>query len=384
MAKREKGKDGYFRAKIKYKGETIDVRSQSEKELEEKIRQKKNEIDSGVSVRGKDATFKERGDAWLELKKPDITYPVYKAYKTTLEKYAYPDIGDMKISQVTKSDILGIISGQAEQSAWTRARIGMVMSTVFALAVEDKIITSNPVSSVKVKLPSGSNVRSLTDDEVKLLMSVCEHNPYGLWIEMLYYTGIRQQESVPLTWGRINKKTKTVRIYEALKATGKIGDPKNAYSFREVVIPDDFYNKLMAREGKPDELIFPTEHIKNTNRGGKKMTRKAMARRWKSILRDMDILSGRKTERNKLVGDSMLAPDLTLLCLRHTYATNLCRAGIDVKTAISLMGHSDADMIMKIYSDYTKDQERKAQEKLSAFFSPENEESGSKGGSDNK
>ena len=41
--------------------------------------------------------------------------------------------------------------------------------------------------------------------------------------------------------------------------------------------------------------------------------------------------------------------------LRHTYATNILKAGIDLKTAQKLLGHSTIAMTMDIYNHITID-----------------------------
>ena len=46
---------------------------------------------------------------------------------------------------------------------------------------------------------------------------------------------------------------------------------------------------------------------------------------------------------------------------RHSFCTMICEAGVDVKTAMAWMGHSDAKMIQQIYDHLTKERERQAE-----------------------
>ena len=52
--------------------------------------------------------------------------------------------------------------------------------------------------------------------------------------------------------------------------------------------------------------------------------------------------------------------------IRHTYATNLYYAGVDLKTAQKLMGHSSLKMLMEIYTHYDEAQDDSA-DKLEAY-----------------
>ena len=58
---------------------------------------------------------------------------------------------------------------------------------------------------------------------------------------------------------------------------------------------------------------------------------------------------GAKTERNQIV-ESVVAPDLTPYCLRHTFCTDLQKAGVPINVAKELMGHSDIQTTANIYT----------------------------------
>ena len=63
----------------------------------------------------------------------------------------------------------------------------------------------------------------------------------------------------------------------------------------------------------------------------------------------MNIAMGCEVYRNEIVND-LVAPDLVPYCLRHTYCTDLCRAGVDMRIAQKLMGHSDVRITANIYT----------------------------------
>ena len=55
--------------------------------------------------------------------------------------------------------------------------------------------------------------------------------------------------------------------------------------------------------------------------------------------------------------------------LRHTYASMLYAAGVDVKTASELLGHSDIEITMKIYTHLTEQEKKLSIKKYSIFLS---------------
>lgn len=54
--------------------------------------------------------------------------------------------------------------------------------------------------------------------------------------------------------------------------------------------------------------------------------------------------------------------------LRHTYATRLFEAGIPPKTVQHLMGHSDIETTMNIYTHVMKEQKLEAIDKINSIF----------------
>ena len=59
---------------------------------------------------------------------------------------------------------------------------------------------------------------------------------------------------------------------------------------------------------------------------------------------------GCKVYRNALVPPMPLAEDFVPYDLRHTYCTDLARAGVDIRTAQKLMGHANISVTADIYT----------------------------------
>ena len=51
----------------------------------------------------------------------------------------------------------------------------------------------------------------------------------------------------------------------------------------------------------------------------------------------------------------LLLPHISCHMLRHTFATRLCEAGVNIKVIQDVLGHSDIRVIMDVYAEATKD-----------------------------
>ena len=67
--------------------------------------------------------------------------------------------------------------------------------------------------------------------------------------------------------------------------------------------------------------------------------------------------------------DPVLLPRFSCHNLRHTFATRLCEADVNIKVIQELLGHSDFSTTMDIYTDVTKDLKEREINKLNGTFS---------------
>lgn len=80
---------------------------------------------------------------------------------------------------------------------------------------------------------------------------------------------------------------------------------------------------------------------------------------WDSYLHYLNIKAGGRDasrSRRKLSVIDNLTPHM----FRHTYATILYNAGVDVKSAQRFLGHADINMTLKIYTHLSEQKEQEA------------------------
>ena len=63
-----------------------------------------------------------------------------------------------------------------------------------------------------------------------------------------------------------------------------------------------------------------------------------------------------------------LLPRFSCHTLRHTFCTNLCAAGVDVKTISEIPGHADVRVTLEIYAEVTKDMKNRAVKSLEDYL----------------
>ena len=93
------------------------------------------------------------------------------------------------------------------------------------------------------------------------------------------------------------------------------------------------------------------------------MSEIAYRRAWESYQHFLNIEAGSSnaTRSKKKV---VAVEPFTAHQLRHTYATILYEAGVDVLTAQRLLGHADVETTLRIYTHLTKEKQRASLEAL--------------------
>ena len=249
----------------------------------------------------------------------------------------------------------------------------MVMKAAFAQAAASHLIPYDPALNLRLPATEKNARRSLTDEERRVFDKVAaEDKKHGLFFRVLIGTGIRPGEAVALQVGDLDFNTKTLNICKAVESgTNIISTPKTDAGNRQVPIPDNLIYDLEASvEGKA-ETDFVFTQVRD---GVSMLTSTCVKKYWDSFTRQMDLAMGAEhtgkwhiydpsdlypngspmypdpRDKSKPRNGHKLAPDLCLYCLRHTYCTDLQKAGVPLNVAKVLMGHSDISVTANIYS----------------------------------
>jgi integrase len=184
---------------------------------------------------------------------------------------------------------------------------------VLAKAVEWEMIADNPFRGVHNLRVATRLDRVLTAEEETRLLTACDQVRSHFLkpaIILAIHTGLRRGELLGLEWSRIDFARKTIHIINAKSSAGDRMIPMNQTTF--VVLSD------LAKE-RQSEFVFAS----NRNIGHQFHDLK---RGFKKALQISNIWGLRWHD------------------LRHTFASRLIRAGVDLITVQLLMGHSRVAM----------------------------------------
>lgn len=252
-------------------------------------------------------------------------------YRRDMERWSIPYFGRARLEEVEPPDVRAFIC-HLEAAGLRPATIRAILAPVkamYATAVEDGVVRSNPTSSVRVAartLQLQREVRALTRAELKLLLG---HIPpdWRLFFELLAQSGLRISEAIGLTWADVQFGSNPCLLIRRQDCRGEVGELKSDSSRRDVPLSPSLAERLWAigadRPGS-DRLFtspqgFPLSYG-NLRRRILVPAAKAAGLEW-----------------------------VTFHTFRHTCASLLFEAGRDLKQVSAWLGHTDPAFTLRTY-----------------------------------
>ena len=198
------------------------------------------------------------------------------------------------------------------------------LKTVFNLAIKNGKAITNPVRQIKMFLDPAKRIRFLTQDETRLLMGACDDKLRPLVIIALH-TGMRRGEILNLRWGDIDFDNRLLWVGETKTGEG-----------RYIPMNETVINMLNKRQDKTqDKLLFAKNEY----------PRWTVRRRFNRV-----------TKKTAITG-------CTFHTLRHTFASHLVMAGVDLVTVGELLDHKNYTTTLR-YAHLAPEHKRGAMLKL--------------------
>ncbi len=334
----------------------IKIYGKTEEEATEKRNKKKWEYDNGLLVLNSNTLFRQWANEWLiYYKKPDVSNKTYKDIEGRINKHFMPTLGNMKMCDIRSIHIKKCYDKLEGKSISLQNKCRSEINNLFVTALINDLINKNPCVGVKMPYGTEDGRRSLTPEEKEIFFKTLDTNvecydnnkhPFGNFFAIMIGCGLRPGEVRALTWANIDMIKKNINVINAVEPdTINVKDTKTKAGHRTIPIPNWLYDRLKSMQHNDLSFVF-----KGAN--GKPITEKRYERAWDSFNRLMDINAGAKLYRNKVIIHA-IDQDITPYYLRHTYATGLVEADVNIKTAQYLLGHKDIKMTLKIYSHVT-------------------------------
>lgn len=248
------------------------------------------------------------------------------------------EFGRRDAASLTPREIGRGLAKIAAERGWSPATINRhkaYLSLAYRLGCEEGLVGMNPARLMRQRREDNGGIRWLTGEEEARLRAVIRedwpgHEPE---FDLALNTGMRASEEYGLTWDRVDMERRQIALYRT----------KNQHP-RYVPLNQAAVDALLALRAQSDGTGPVIRHCERS-----KSQAAQKSRHW----------------FEQAVAKANV-PEFTWHCLRHTFASRLVMAGVDLRTVQELMGHRTLAMTCR-YAHLAPQHQLGAVEKLAGW-----------------
>jgi integrase len=326
---------------------TVTVRG-TRKDAETELAKLITDASKGTLVAPTKLTVGEHLHKWLDGKS-GLTPLSRQGYTVIIDRQIAPVLGAFELQKLKPADVkmwltamrTGRRGGQLAPRTIIHAY--RVLRAAIQEALRHDLVSRNVVDCVEPPRPEKREVAILKADEIPAVLEALKGNRriYPI-VALALATGARRSELLALKWANVDLKGGTLRIERSIEQTRaglRFKSPKTESGKRTVMLPAfalDMLNehrkaqlelRLQLGMGKPDSeaLVFCTH--KDTP-----ISPNAFSVMWHRVVRQAGL------------------PPRSFHSLRHSHASALIRAGLDVVRVSRQLGHSSPNITLGTYA----------------------------------
>ena len=293
-----------------------------------------------------------------------------EGYKTTISILKRDIFGKRKIKDVKISDAkMWIIGLQNSGKGYSYIQsIRGVVKPAFQMAVDDDLLLKNPFNFMLqdvIKNDSQKRISVTPEQQERFLEFIKTdqiYNKYYDAVYILFHTGLRISEFCGLTLADIDMKDRIIHVnHQLLRLSDMrymVTQTKTGCGVRDLPMTQGVYEcfeRILKKRRRPK-----VEPMIDKKAGFLFMDKNGMpkvAGHWQKNFQNM-VKKYNRTHTVQL-------PEITPHVCRHTYCTNMARAGMNPKSLQYLMGHSEVATTMDVYTHFGYEEAKKEVGKMS-------------------
>jgi integrase len=336
---------GSFELRYKTAGRTITKTVRGTKaEAQRALRQMMAEHDKGLAAKAPAKLLvADWLQQWLAVVKPDVRAITFERYEAAIRLYLSPALGSIRLRDLAPADIQAAFSGWATggrrrgAGGLARSTLGLLRKILHAAlqrAVELELIARHPMEPLRRRLPNGKapEAKVIDGGATSALLDQVS-GIYRPAILLAVACGLRRGEIVALKWRNVDLARAMVTITEAtvpLQHGTQTGKTKSGRT-RTIAMPAFVVAELAQHRVAMAERLLAL----GARLGG---DHHVVAREDGQPIHPVVLTAWCRRQFGKIHG------------LRHTHASQLLNAGVNIKAVASRLGHSSAALTLSTYA----------------------------------
>lgn len=287
---------------------------------------------------------------WEALEK--ISARTAETYRQLLDNQIKPHIGDKRLQKLKPADIehwhavlktAGRRDGKDGVSARLIGHAHRLLSKSLKEGMRHDLVVRNVAAIEAPPKVEADEIVVLDAAQICTLIEKLKDRAIYPRIITALFTGIRRGELLALRWNHVDLDVKQLSVREAIEETKAKGlrfkAPKTKNGVRDITLPDVVVDALRdLRRHQLEQRIalglgkLPDDALLFSRMDGSPQSPRAFSKDWADV------------------ADSIGLGEITFHALRHTHASHLIDAGIDVVKISRRLGHASPTITLEIYA----------------------------------
>lgn len=283
-------------------------------------------------------------------------------YRELINNQIVPHLGDKRLQNLKAVDIErwhnaltanGRKDGKGALSAMTIRHAHRVLSKALKEAARFDLITKNVAATERPPKVDPNEVQIVEEHRLKELLDRLRGRTIYPQAIVSLFCGLRRGEILALRWRHVDLDRKLIEVREALEQTKARGvvvkAPKSRAGRRDVTMPDIVVEALRDHRKQQLELRMrlglgklSDDDLLFSNIEGQPLSPRRFSDAWAEVAASIGMA------------------DVTFHALRHTHASQLIDAGVDVVTIGKRLGHSKPTVTLQVYAHLYQTKDDKA------------------------
>lgn len=377
-------KDGRYQGRFTFNGKRYTYYSRDLKDVQKKMADARYELEHGIYGSGLDITLDHWFEIWMrEYKLLTVKNSTILLYSLNYERYVKEYIGNYLLKDIKTIHIQKIYNEMHHQglSLGTIQIVNSILNNLFSQAIKNDYLIKNPcLGAILPKTPKKER-RVLTSHEQLVFLTAISSDFYEPLYQIALCTGLRIGELSALTWDDINFEEKTLSVsktllYQKDYYTGEYGfrcqEPKSNTSCRVLPLIPDAVQTLKRHQKSQytyklanHALWQPAKGLENlvfTTRNGTPVQESYVVKRLAAVTNKMNRLEACEAKKENRTPYTF--ETITPHTLRHSFATRAFENGLAPKTVQELLGHSNMNITMDLYTHVTHETKKQEMKKM--------------------
>ena len=333
------------------------------------LRRKVAELRRDIEEYGYDAenpTLAEYAIQWCARRLPGLSEARKSDYRNAINNHILPGLdGNKRLREISTADIDLFMASKADISSSLHGKITSALKQMFAAAVRDGKLRTSPADHVRAGGKRATEKVPLSEGQQAALIKAVDGTVALPFVMLGLYAGLRKEEILGLQWDCValsgpapflSVERTCTHVSNSAVVTSTL---KTKAAKRKIPLPPPLLYCLRSwRIQNPYDYVVPN------SKGGPR-SRQSFRRLWEIVenrtagtIYRWDREKGHNMPVQRTLGEKItnhaIVCTLDFHCtphqLRHTYITNLCASGLDIKKIQYLAGHANVQMTLNIYA----------------------------------